>query len=234
MFFQKPAIKIFLFGFIAFGFAACDQNNAANDGQTDEAETVAVQMKTLSLEELKTKAENGVPEAQYTLGIRYETGDGVPENYTEAVRWYRLAADQGYAEAQYDLAVSSYRDQNFAEAMRWWRLAAEQGHAFAQFNLGGLYSLGEGVDQDDAEAAKWLLLSADQGHAGAQINLGFMYRDGRGVPQNLITAYMWLSLAVVGEGDMASYNKNAISEGMTPEQIAEAEKLTREWLEDHR
>ncbi len=117
--------------------------------------------------------------------------------------------------------------------MRWWRLAADQGHAFAQFNLGGLYGFGQGVPQNDAEAAKWYRLSAEQGHAGAQLNLGFMYRDGNGVPQNLITSYMWLSLAMVREDDMASHNKNALREKMTPEQIAEAERLTQEWLEEH-
>ena len=233
MFFQIPKYKIFLIGSMALGLAACDQNNATNEGQTEDAETIILALKALPLEELKTKAENENPAAQYILGIRYEYGDGVDQDYAEAIRWIRLSAEQGYSEAQYDLAASFYREGNSTDAVHWWRLAAEQGHAWSQFNLGGMYGFGEGVPQDDTEAAKWYLLSADQGHAGAQVNLGFKYRDGRGVPQSLVTSYMWLSLAVAQGDNMAVNNRNSIKEKMTPEQIAEGERLTQEWLAEH-
>ncbi|MCH7805598.1 MAG: sel1 repeat family protein [Proteobacteria bacterium] len=233
MFFQTSRYKIFLIGFIAFGLAACDQNNGTTEGQAEDTEAITLALKALSLEELKTKAENENPEAQYLLGIRYEYGDGVAQDYAEAMRWIRLSAEQGYGDAQYDLAVSYLRDGDNAGAIRWWRQAAEQGHAWSQFNLGGMYGFGEGVPQDDAEAAKWYRLSADQGHAGAQVNLGFKYRDGRGVPLDLVTSYMWFSLAAAQGDDLASRNKNRLKEKMTPEQIAEAEQLTQEWLAEH-
>ena len=100
------------------------------------------------------------------------TGDGVPEDDSEAVRWFRLAADQGDAEAQYCLGIM-YRNgdgvpQDYAEAVRWLRLAADQGVALAQAILGIMYRKGEGVPQDYAEAARWSRLAADQGLAPAQ------------------------------------------------------------------
>ena len=66
----------------------------------------------------------------------YADGEGVPEDDAEAVRWYRLAADQGLANAQYNLGVM-YADgegvpEDDAEAVRWYRLAADQGLANAQ------------------------------------------------------------------------------------------------------
>ena len=84
-------------------------------------------------EETKRLAEQGDASAQYNLGVMYERGRGVPENYTEAVKWYRLAAEQGVAFAQSNLG-SMYRTgdgvpENDVEAVRWYRLAAEQGLA---------------------------------------------------------------------------------------------------------
>lgn len=228
MYFQTPGYKFFLIGFIAFALASCDQNNATSESQTEEM------LKTLSLEELKTKAENQDPAALYELGSRYFNGEGVSKDYAEAMRWVRLAAEQGHSEAQYHIAANYYRDLNYPEAMHWWRLAADQGHAFAQFNLGGLYHGGEvGVPDDMAKAIHWYSLSADQGHPGAQVNLGFIYRSGIGVPQNFVTAYMWFSLASAQGDSMASNNKNKLSDKMTPEQIAEGERLTQKWLAEH-
>ena len=100
-----------------------------------------------------------------------------PQDDAEAVRWYRLAAEQGDAAAQVNLGVDvlktdgvSPRDD--AEAVRWYRLAAEQGDANAQYSLGSMYENGRGVPQDDAEAVRWYRLAAEQGNAYAQANLG--------------------------------------------------------------
>ena len=65
--------------------------------------------------------------------------EGVPEDDVEAVRWYRLAAEQGLALAQYNLGVMYDNGEGVpeddVEAVRWYRLAAEQGLALAQYNL---------------------------------------------------------------------------------------------------
>jgi TPR repeat protein len=106
---------------------------------------------------------------QYNLGNLYARGDGVPEDDAEAIRLYRLAAEQGYARAQSNLgAMYSLGDgvpQDDREAVRWWRLAAEQGEAAAQSNLGLMCSNGEGVPEDDVLAYMWYNLAAAQGHA---------------------------------------------------------------------
>ncbi len=71
MFFQTPAFKIFFIGFIAFGLASCDQNNATKEGQTEDAETITLPVKTLSLEELKPKlkTKNRKPSTNSGSGI---------------------------------------------------------------------------------------------------------------------------------------------------------------------
>ena len=85
----------------------------------------------------------------------YIEGKGVNQDYNEAARWFRLAAVQGYTEAQYNLGVVYQRGngvaQDYKEAVRWWMLAAQQGLANAQFNLGQMYRRGEGVAQDYKE-----------------------------------------------------------------------------------
>ena len=84
----------------------------------------------------------------------YYIGEGVPQDYAEAVKWYRLAADQGEASAQSDLgfmyAYGTGVPQDYAEAVKWYRLAAAQGEADAQYNLGLMYCKGQGVPQDYA------------------------------------------------------------------------------------
>ena len=93
-------------------------------------------------------------------------------NYTEAAKWFRKAADQGHADAQYGLGMF-YNEgigvpKNYTEAVKWYRKAAEQGLAEAQYGLGLCYYNGWGVPKNYAEAVKWLRKSAQQGDADAQ------------------------------------------------------------------
>ena len=92
-------------------------------------------------------AEQGDASAQSNLGVMYEQGRGVAQNYREAMRWFRLAAMQGDASAQSNLGVMYFKGQgiaqDFREAMRWYRLGAGQGNVEAQFNLGVMYERGE-------------------------------------------------------------------------------------------
>src|SRR5512143_870522 len=81
---------------------------------------------------IKPLAEQGLPMAQYNLGIMYYNGQGVPQDYPEAVKWFRKAADQGDADAQFILGViytlGQGVPQGYAEALKWFRKAADQGH----------------------------------------------------------------------------------------------------------
>ena len=157
------------------------------------------QAQTPEIDALRTRAAQGDARAQFDLGLRYATGEGVPQDDAEAARWYRLAAEQGNVTAQVNLGVMYFNGagvpQDDAEAVRWYRLAAGQGHVTAQHNLRGSYANGAGVPQDDAEAVRWFRLAAEQGHAGAQFNLGVMYRTGEGVSQDYAEAVRWYRLA---------------------------------------
>jgi len=119
----------------------------------------------------------------------------VKQDYAEAVRWFRKAAEQGHAGAQSNLGVMYKNGQgvkrDHAEAVRWFRKAAEQGQAKAHYNLGVMYANGQGVKQDYAEAVRWLRKAAEQGDAHAQYNLGVMYENGQGVKRDHAEAVRW-------------------------------------------
>jgi uncharacterized protein len=120
-------------------------------------------------------------------------------DYAEALRWARVAAEQGNADAQYNLGLMYANGQgvqeNHAEAVRWFRLAADQGDAMAQYKVGLSYRNGWGLPKDYVEAARWNRLAADQGDAVAQLLMGLIYQRGEGVPQNQTEATRWYRLA---------------------------------------
>ncbi len=124
------------------------------------------------ISQLRMSAEQGDAEAQNLLGVCYENGQGVEQDYEEAARWYRKSAEQGFAMAQANLGGCYYFgngvEQDYREAVKWFRKAAEQGVALAQRWLGNCYLNGAGVEQDKAEAVKWLRKAADQGEKEAK------------------------------------------------------------------
>jgi TPR repeat protein len=201
-----------------------------------------------SLKALRTRADQGDAKAQLNLGIMYDHGQGVARDHAEAARWFRKAADQGDAQAQnnlglmyglgvlYDLDVKDatfqWVTEDHAEAARWFRNAADQGLAAAQANLAFMYA-NEAWMQDYAGAARWFRKAADQGDAGAQFNLGLMYAHGQGLTQDYAEAYMWLSLAAsrASGDDQEKYAdaRESVAKKMLPQQIVEAQRLTREW-----
>jgi len=202
-----------------------------------EVTPVGVDAQVPDLEETRVLAEQGHAGAQSDLGVMYERGDGVLEDYAEAVRLFRLAAEQGDANAQTNLGNMYVNGEgvpeDYAEAVRLFRLAAEQGLARAQYNLGIMYSNGRGVPEDDAERVRWYRLAAEQGYANAQTNLGNMYVNGEGVPRDMVLAYMWFDIAAAQGHEGAQRNRGLVRGLMTREQIDEAQRLSREWLEAH-
>jgi TPR repeat protein len=119
--------------------------------------------------------------------------------------------------------------QDYAETVMWFRLAADKGNASGQFLLGTMYDNGRGVRQDLAEAVKWYHLAAEQGHERAQYILGLMYGSGRGVPLDHVRAHMWFNLAAARGNQDAAMGRERAAQHMIPAQIAEAQKLAREW-----
>ena len=160
--------------------------------------------------DLRARAEQGNAEAQLALGGMYFAGQGVAEDPTEGVRWWRLAAEQGHLPAQTGLGGRYFNGrgvaQDEAEAVRWYRLAAEQGDAEVlawmhltaeqgqpdvQVALAGMYSFGRGVPLDADEALRWYRQAAELGHVEAQLTLGRRYDTGRGVARDTNEAVRW-------------------------------------------
>ena len=129
-----------------------------------------------------------------------------------------------------DIISESGVPKDDAEAVKWFRKSAEQDYAMAQYNLGVMYSVGNGVPEDDVEAMKWVRKAAEQGDASAQKGLGIIYYNARGVPKDFGKAYVWLNLAAASDSDAVKL-RSVLEKKMTKEQIAEGQKLTREWLE---
>lgn len=147
-------------------------------------------------------AEQGDPIAEALLGTMYDQGQGVPVDVRQATKWIRRSA--------------------------------EHGHASAEMALGVMYTLGRGVPLDNVQAAKWLRKAADQGAAPAQNYLGLLYEGGQGVPQDYVLAYMWFNLAsaqstYTAASDDARKSRDELRAKMTRAQVAEAQKLARNW-----
>ena len=134
---------------------------------------------------LRTAADADDLSAQFTLGWIYEHGADVPQDYREAMRWYRRAADRGEAESINIIGLLYYYGKGVpkdpCEATIWFHRGAELDHAVAQWNLAGMYYRGDGAPQDDAIAVHWCRRAAEQDCPPAQYSLATMYADGRGV-----------------------------------------------------
>jgi hypothetical protein len=158
----------------------------------------------LALRQLQPLAQEGDARAQALLGLMYYHGRGVKQDDMEAAKWFQLAADKDEPRAQ--------------------------------FNLGVMHAEGQGVPQDYVQAIKWYRLAAEQGEARAMFNLGVSYAEGQGTDQNYILAYMWFNLAaprfLPTEADrrrVAIHNRDLTASRMSKEQIAEAQRMSREW-----
>ena len=113
----------------------------------------------------KRAAEEGISDAQFTLGLMYYDGQGVKQDYSEAQKWFQKAAEQGYAYAQYDLGLMYYNGegvkQDYFKAIELWQKASKQRNARAQYNLGVMYAKGQGVRQNYTKAKEYFGLACD-------------------------------------------------------------------------
>jgi TPR repeat protein len=117
----------------------------------------------------------------------------------EAIKWYKLAAEQGDAKAQNKIGEYYYYgngvEKNFYEAVKWFKLAAENKDSSSQYYIGYCYYTGQGVEINFDEAVKWFKLAAEQGDADAHKMLGECYRYGYGVKTSFEEALRWYKLA---------------------------------------
>lgn len=154
---------------------------------------------------LRKKAIAGNVEAQDKLGVLYATGEGVPQDSAEALKWYRKAVEKGYAPAQYNLGFAYFNGQGVPqddeESARWYRRAAEQGDAGAQYNLGLMYFNGQGVPQDFAQSYFWFGLAASRASGDAS--------------------------------KIASDARDLAAKNLSPYQLMEVQRMTTGWEKSH-
>ncbi|MGA2402736.1 MAG: tetratricopeptide repeat protein [Syntrophobacteraceae bacterium] len=158
----------------------------------------------------------------------YEKGD-----YLKAYEEFKVLAEQGNADAQWNLGVMFANGQgvqkDYVEAVKWTGKAAEQGVADAQYNLGVMYYNGTGVPQDYTEAVKWFRRAAEQGVAEAQYDLGVMYYNGTGMPEDFVQAHVCFNLAAAQGNEEAVAGRDSVARRMTASQIAEAQRIAEGW-----
>jgi len=181
----------------------------------------------------KRQADGGEVPAQNALGDIFAEGTQVPQNYEEAARWYRKAAEQNFPAAQYhlgelyDIGRGVPRDE--AEAANWYRKAADGGNADAQYTLAGMYSLGRGVPANTEEALKWYHRASEQGDALSMYQLAERYERAKGVSQDFVEAYKWQTLAAGLKLHDAVVAKKNLEAKLTSGQRAEAAKRVRDF-----
>jgi len=162
----------------------------------------------------------------------YKKGD-----YKTAMRLWKPLAEQGHANAQYNLGLMYDNGEGVPEddkqAVKWYRLAAEQGLADAQTNLGLMYDNGQGVIINYTEAVRLFNLSARQGDEYGMYNFARMYKDGKGVEEDKIYSYMWFNLANEAEHSFSKYERKELSKKMTTKELHVAHELSQKCLDSN-
>jgi len=159
---------------------------------------------TNAIDSLRPLLDRRDPSAMAMMGRMYETGSGVPKDDSKAAEWYLKSLQvpenkRFHPEPIETLVAQLYRDAR-------------------------------GVPQSYAEAASWYRKAAERGFAPAQDGLASLYIKGHGVIQDFVLAYMWLNLAAASTGDESVIGRrDALAALMSPDQVAEAQKMTREW-----
>jgi TPR repeat protein len=145
-------------------------------------------------------------ETQFHRGTLYETGNGVQQDYAQAVLWYRKAAEQNLAIAQYRLGVLYANGVGVpldkSQAAAWFQKAADQGYVYAQVMLGSDYLTGDGVQRDYAEAYFWFDIACAS-------NAREVVAGQRATMRDTAAAYL------------------------SPADLSRVQERARKWLEDH-
>ncbi|KAF9430097.1 hypothetical protein BGZ76_000973, partial [Entomortierella beljakovae] len=173
-------------------------------------EDMSSQVEDISDENERSVITNNIDiNSHYEMGLKYDEGRGVPQDYNRAMKNYIVAAEMD-SRAQFKIGrlynFGNGVPKNNSKAMEWYLKAAEQGNASAQNNIGSLYRNGDGVPQDYSIAMEWFLKAAEQGNVNAQYNIGLMYRDGDGVSQDYSKAMEWFLKAAEQGNVKAQYN----------------------------
>jgi localization factor PodJL len=182
---------------------------------------------------LSIAAKNGDPLALFEIGARYTEGRGVPNDFAEAAKWYRLSADKGFALAQYRLANFLEKGTgvapNIGEAKRYYEMAANAGNASAMHNLAVIYASGKDGAQDYAKAVEWFTKAAEHGVSDSQFNLAILSARGNGTAQDLVASYKWFAIAAKGGDTDAAQKRDEVANALKPEQLERARADVDAW-----
>ncbi len=159
------------------------------------------------------------------------------EDYEKAFKQFQLLANEGEAEAQYNLAML-YRlgkgvKKNYKLSADWFRKAADQDVVDAQYYMGHSYDVGEGVSKNKKYAFVWYRKAAEKGHGLAQINLGVLYANGLGIKEDIEEAYLWFHVAAAQGYKMAFENKEIIEKALDPEAVKRLKQKGRDYFQKY-
>jgi TPR repeat protein len=185
---------------------------------------------------LVKQAEAGDVDAQFRLGSYYDSLDRTTEHQELAFKWMLMAAEQGHAAAQADVA-HHYRmgtgvKSDLKEAVKWYTRAAEQGDPAGSFGLGRMYYRGHGVEQNYNRARELYEEAAKSGHASAQAALGYMLDNGLGTQSDDVEALKWYILASENWHTANNY-VYFMSKKMDEEAINKAHELAKQYKQEH-
>jgi len=195
----------------------------------------------------RTAAEKGDLLSAAWLGSIYNEGEGLAPDRDEAMRWFKAAGDraldraadgrgseeeQGWA----TLTMSALGDAyacgvlcDPTESFRWHSLAAERGNTTSMVELAQLYREGSGVEKNLTKMVGWYRKAAENGNDLGKVELADCYREGLGVPRDYVQAYAWLKRCKSFMLEHFAPGKLELLAGkMTPEQVAQAERLADE------
>ncbi|MGO6849645.1 peptidoglycan-binding protein [Rhizobium beringeri] len=197
---------------------------------------------TVQPKSLANAASGGDALALFEIGARYSDGrNGMTVDQKQAASWYQLAADKGFAPAQYRLG-SMYEkgngvERDIAKAKGFYEQAANQGNASAMHNLAVLYASGALGQQDYTTAASWFTKAANLGITDSQFNLAILCARGNGVPADLEESYKWFAIAAKGGDKDAAQKRDEVAKAMKPDQLERARAKADLWKAepvDHR
>ena len=159
----------------------------------------------------------------FNLAQCYQLGRGTPKNPVEAVRLYKIAAEMGYAKAQFCYGQCLQHGDgvpcNPIEAFTWLKRAADAGLAEAQCKVGVALQTGHGVEEDNALSAVYYRRAADQGNVIAICNLGNCYSRGAGVPRDPSVAVLWLKRALDAGFSSAKQGLAWLAASLSPSEV---------------
>lgn len=159
---------------------------------------------------LRTALAAGDSRALFEMGVRFSEGRGVQRDATQALQWFRIAAERGHAPSIYRVANLLERGQgvprDLREAVRLYQRAAELGNRKAMHNLAALFASGAEGRADYDRAFPLFERAAEHGLVDSQYNLAVLHVNGLGTRQNLVEAYRWFAIGA-NNGDREAARK---------------------------